>query len=94
MKHETYIAGVKFRPGVPDYMAGLPADAEFDLEPEPTNEYDPNAVKVLNGGVHVGYVPRDLAPEIGDLIAQGRVERVVRRGNGGLDIHYSEDEAA
>ena len=29
------------------------------LVPDPTNEHDPNAVKVLIDNVHVGYVPRE-----------------------------------
>lgn len=33
--------------------------ADLSLEPEPTNEYDKNAVKVLWKGEHAGYVPKD-----------------------------------
>lgn len=42
-------------------------DDEFDYEssnveliPEPENEYDPNAIKVLVNGIKIGYVPKDL----------------------------------
>jgi hypothetical protein len=31
---------------------------------EPTNEYDPSAVAVYIDGLHVGYVPRELAPQM------------------------------
>jgi hypothetical protein len=31
------------------------------LELEPTNEFDPHAVKVLAGGKHIAYIPRDIA---------------------------------
>jgi hypothetical protein len=29
------------------------------LDPEPTNEHDPKAIRVVVCGRHVGYVPRD-----------------------------------
>ena len=34
------------------------------LEPEPTNRFDPNAVKVLVNGRHVGYVPATRAASV------------------------------
>lgn len=35
-----------------------------ELEWEPTNPHDPNAIKVVQGGIHRGYVPRDIAPTV------------------------------
>lgn len=91
----TYIAGVKFRDGAADYLAELDRDATFTLEPEPTNKYDPNAVKVMHGEKHLGYVPKDLAPLVCRRIAAGLIDRVTRRGetNSGIDIHYREEAA-
>ena len=91
--HRAYIAGVKFRPGAREHLEGLGEDAAFELELEPGNRFDPNAVKVLSDGVHVGYVPADLAPEIGALIKAGRLASVTRRGSTGIDIHYLEEAA-
>jgi hypothetical protein len=35
------------------------------LEAEPTNPYDPNAIKILaHDGNHVGYVPKDMTAEV------------------------------
>ena len=59
------VAGVSFREDA------LP-DASFDpgrrlvLVPEPENEHDPNAVSIWNEErtLQVGYVPRDVAPEL------------------------------
>jgi hypothetical protein len=31
------------------------------LVPDPTNRHDPHAIKVLINGIHVGFVPRDVA---------------------------------
>ena len=70
-------------------------DASFDpgrrlaLVPEPDNEHDPNAVGIWNEErtLQVGYVPRDVAPELaGDEQAvslwrvDGRAARADRAG--------------
>ena len=34
------------------------------LQPEPSNKYDPNAIQVVIGGVHVGYVPKKMTSQI------------------------------
>jgi hypothetical protein len=60
------VAGVSYR------GEALP-DASFDpgrrlaLVPEPDNEHDANAVAVWNEdrSLQIGYVPRDVAPELG-----------------------------
>src|SRR2546423_14819011 len=60
------VAGVTFRPGKVD-------DASFDpgrrlaLVPEPDNEHDPNAVGIWNEArsLQAGYVPREVAAELG-----------------------------
>lgn len=58
---EFNIAGMMHRANIDSYLG------EFvcRLESEPTNTYDPNAIKVLApDGHHVGYVPADLTAEI------------------------------
>ena len=58
-------AGVSYRPEAL-------ADVSFDpgrrlaLVPEPDNEHDPNAVAIWNEErtLQIGYVPRDIAPEL------------------------------
>jgi hypothetical protein len=75
-------AGVSYRP------EALP-DPSFDpgrrlaLVPEPENEHDPNAVGIWNEGrtLQVGYVPREVAPELaGDeqAVSLWRVEGGLR----------------
>jgi hypothetical protein len=59
------VAGVSYRAQALD-------DASFDpgqplaLVPEPNNEHDPNAVAIWNAErtLQLGYVPRDVAPEV------------------------------
>jgi hypothetical protein len=76
------VAGVSYRPDA------LP-DASFDpgrplaLVPEPDNEHDPNAVGIWNEErrLQLGYVPRDVAPELaGDeqAVSLWRVEGGLR----------------
>ena len=60
---EFNIAGMSHRDNIDDYLG----ECVGTLEPEPTNEYDPNAIRVLAAdGHHVGYVPSDMTSEIRD----------------------------
>jgi hypothetical protein len=60
---EFNIAGMSHRDNIDDYLG----EFKGTLEPETTNEYDPNAIKVLApDGHHVGYVPKDMTSEIRD----------------------------
>jgi HIRAN domain-containing protein len=76
------VAGVTFRPEALE-------DASFDpgrrlaLVPEPENEHDPNAVAIWNEErtLQVGFVPREVAPQLrGDeqAISLWRVEGGLR----------------
>ena len=59
-------------------------DVELDLEPEPDNPHDANAVRVIGQGVghprHIGYLPAVLT----DLLAYNRAQLV---GAKLLDAH-------
>ena len=58
---EFNIAGMSHRDNIDNYLG----ECVGTLEPEPTNEYDPNAIKVLApDGHHLGYVPADMTSEI------------------------------
>lgn len=53
---EFYIAGLKhYR--YQDVANVLEVGTEVTLVPEPTNQYDPNAVMIMYDGVMLGYVP-------------------------------------
>lgn len=74
---ETFlVAGVQYRAeAVRDaYERYLEGDERLLIKPEPTNEYDPHALKVIIARKHVGYVPRVQQ----DIYAPG-VEFVIRR---------------
>lgn len=52
------LAGVSFRRGnFKDAM--LAVGDVLDLKPEPENKFDPNAIAVYKGTLHIGYVPKD-----------------------------------
>ena len=58
---EFNIAGMSHRDNIDDYLG----EFKGTLEAEPTNAYDPNAIKVLAPDAHhVGYVPADMTSEI------------------------------
>ena len=60
---EFNIAGMSHRENIDDYLG----EFQGTLEAEPTNTYDPNAIKVLaHDGHHVGYVPAGMTKEIRD----------------------------
>jgi len=93
--HTSYVAGWKFRPQAEQvHLAGLAEGVEFDLKPEPTNQYDPKAVQIIHEGHHVGYVPRDLSAEVTALLARGRVIRTVKGKGYTIRIFYSEEPRA
>ena len=47
------------------------------LEPEPDNTFDPNAIKVLKKGIHVGYVPRTQTEALLEGVKAKRFDYVV-----------------
>ena len=58
---EFNIAGMSHCDNIDNYFG----EFKGTLEGEPTNAYDPNAIKVLApDGHHVGYVPKDMTSEI------------------------------
>lgn len=54
---------------VPEFVPKT--DLQVFLEEEPTNQYDPNAVKVLINGVHVGYIKAGSCTHAKNVMAAG-----------------------
>ena len=44
---------------------------KMSLEREPENEHDKNAIKVMVGNIHLGYVPKKLARKMAKLLDNG-----------------------
>ena len=58
---EFDIAGITYADNVDDHLGEFAAT----LEQEPTNEYDPNAIKILaQNGDRIGYVPKDITSNV------------------------------
>ena len=57
------IAGINFRKGIKKYVGPF-----FGyLQPEPTNEYDPDAIAIYHSdGHHLGYIPQNMTDDIRD----------------------------
>jgi len=60
------VAGISFRPEAL-HEPGFEPGRRLALVPEPHNEHDPHAVGIWNEArtVQAGYVPREIAPELG-----------------------------
>lgn len=54
-----------------------------ELIPEPTNQYDPNAIMVVIDGEHVGYIKAGSCSRILKLIKENRIEKVESKITGG-----------
>lgn len=67
----SMVAGVTFE-GRQEILAALNGDETVTLVPEPTNQYDPHAIKVMAqtslGLLQVGYVPKGIAAVIPDPV--------------------------
>ncbi len=62
------------------------------LEPEEDNEHDPNAVKVIISGVHVGYIPKEKSAHIKELVEAGKIRSVKADIKGGNYKYYDSEE--
>ena len=72
----TQLVGAHFRPQeAKDIIDMLEPGDELNLEREPHNKYDSNAIKVLGFDYdgaehHLGYIPASEAPEIGQYLME------------------------
>lgn len=71
-------------------------DCDAELEAEPDNEYDKNALKVVIDGVHVGYIKKGSCAHIEKLIANDEIQHITAQIHGGdykiLDYEYDFDK--
>lgn len=67
------IAAKLYNQNIYEYNFLLP---QTELIPEPTNQYDPNAIKVVIGGVHVGYIKAGSCKHVLKLIAENRINKI------------------
>lgn len=66
-----------------------------DLIPEPDNPADPNAIRVVVDGAHIGYIKKGSCAHIHNLLREGRIQKVSCEIGGGpykiILTDYDED---
>jgi HIRAN domain len=68
--HVAGVAGARFQVAELDSDAAAPG-RPLELQRDPANEHDQNAIAVLAGGDRIGWVPRELAAEIAPQLDRG-----------------------
>jgi len=72
MKRTFYIAGVQFRPEneIAQVIKQIHIGDVLVLTPEPTNSFDPNAVKIEYNvdNIFLGYVPKKYSSEVAGML--------------------------
>lgn len=79
----TKLKGTTHRDGVTTVLKSLQPKQVLSLVREPTNQFDPNAIKVYLGDIHLGYIPKETAPKIKDDVEKGNVVCRVSEVTGG-----------
>ena len=64
-----------------------------ELVPEPDNPKDPNAIKVVVDGVHVGYIKAGSCARVHKMIREDRIEKIEARIFGGASKYLYTDDA-
>lgn len=79
---EFFVAGVQFHnlhkclDALHQKFNSEEQEVALTLEPEPTNKYDPNAVKITFDGTMIGYVPKRFSAEVSALIEMEGIENI------------------
>ena len=89
---DTYIAGVKFYPGVGVMLRQLARGTELILETDPDNKFDPTAVKIFHKETHIGHIPAFLSKKVTNIINNGQLEKIKKDEGVLITIYYKEDE--
>ena len=79
-----------FMSDIPVYK-WIPKQLPAELIPEPENKYDPNAIRVVIGGITIGYVPKESCIKVLEIINSGRLDNVAYEINGGAFKLLEED---
>jgi len=81
---EFYVAGARFHE-LPKVIHDLSVGNTLKLVPEPTNPYDPNAIKIIyetfEKSAFLGYVPAKFSSEISALMEISKLECVITELN-------------
>lgn len=64
-----------------DRITALSAGYRLGLEPDPANPYNPHALKIVDGEMHLGFVPDPLLDYVQSVIDGGAYDLIVVRAN-------------
>ena len=89
------VVGMKFHAGAHDKLLQTPEGTIAELVREPTNQYDPNAIRVYIDGTMCGFIPKQRAVGLAkDIDAGGAVTAMITGYNGlVIEIAESADDA-
>lgn len=73
----TYIAGIKHHKKAFYSLDLEQREHKLELVEEPTNKYDPNAIKVIVDGKHIGYVPAKKCKKVKDILHKKTITEMV-----------------
>lgn len=74
--------GVRHRGSVAsDRITGLAAGDRLSLEPDPENLVNPRAIRIVDGGLHLAFVPDPLLDYVHSVIGCGAYDLTVVRAN-------------
>ena len=68
------------------------APQNVELQPEPGNPHDSNAIKVVVDGVHIGYIKAGSCAHVHKLLGADRIQRITCFIGGGKSKQVSLDE--
>lgn len=69
--HSFYIAGVRFHE-LDNVINDIAEGDNLALIPEPSNKFDPNAIKVEYRQAMIGYIPKKHSSEVAAMIEVGK----------------------
>jgi hypothetical protein len=64
-----------------DRITAMPAGYRLGLELDPANPYNPHAIKIVDRGMHLGFVPDPLLDYVHSVMASGTYDLTVVRAN-------------
>lgn len=74
--------GARYRSGeASNFITSLSPGDQLILRPEPTNPVDPNAIQIVGGGLHLGFVPSPLSGYARSVLDAGDCSLTVVRAN-------------
>jgi len=68
---QFYIAGVRHH-DIHKVVDELKVEGRLSLSLEPTNKYDPNAVRIESEGTMIGYVPAKISAQVTAAVTSGK----------------------